>query len=117
MIKEAENNQLYLSQKAKDKKLLIINKKYIESIIELIIKDPEKYDEDIKTKFINILASNEEYQKTLMKYLNSYRENERNGFNKSTIIIFSDLFKLILDRAVKNNNYELVNFIIVLSLI
>ena len=51
-----------------------------------------------------------------MKYLNSYRENERNGFNKSTIIIFSDLFKLILDKAVKNNNYDIVNFIIVLSL-
>ena len=116
MIKEAENNQLYLSQKTKDKELLIINKKYIESIIELIIKDPEKYDEDTKTKFINILVSNEEYQKILLKYLNNYRENERNGFDKSTIIIFSDLFKLVLDRAVKNNKYELVNFIIVLSL-
>ena len=85
-------------------------------MIELIIKYPERYDEDTKIKFINIFLSNEEYQKTLMKYLSSYRENERNVFDKSIIIIISDLFKLVLDRAVKNNNYELVNFIIVLSL-
>jgi hypothetical protein len=95
---------------------LLENKKYIESIIELIIKDPEKYEEDTKNKYIDILKSNEEYQKTLLQYLNNYRGNGRTGFDKSTIIIFSDLFKLILDRAVKNNKYELVNLIIVLSL-
>ena len=116
MIKEAENNQLYLSQKTKDKMKLLENKKYIESIIDLIIKDPENYDEGTKNKYIDILESNEEYQKTFLQYLNNYRGSGRTGFNKSTIIIFSDLFKLVLNKAVKNYKYELVNFIIVLSL-
>jgi hypothetical protein len=116
MIKEVENNQLYLSQKTKNKMQLLENKKYIESIIELIVKDPEKYDEDTKNKYIDFLESNEENQKTLLQYLNNYRGNGKTGFDKSVIIIFSDLFKLVLDRAIKNNKYELVNLIIVLSL-
>jgi len=116
MIKEVEKNQLFLSQKTKDKMSLITNKKYIESIIDLIIKEPEKYDEDTKNKYIELLESNEEYQKALMQYLNNYRGNGRTGLDKLSIIIFSDLFKLVLDNAFKNNHYELVNFIIALSL-
>lgn len=116
MIKEAEKNKLSLSQKTKDKMELLTTKKYIESIIELIIKDPERYDEDTKTKYIKTLESNEEYQRALMQYLNNYRGNGKTDFDKSIILIFSDLFKLVLDRSVKNNKYKLVNLVMILSL-
>jgi len=116
MIYEAQKNKIGISQLTKDRLVLIENNKYIISIIELIINSPDKYDNKTKEKLVQMLASNVEYQNTLLRYLNNYRTENKFCMEKLTITILCDLFKLIIDLAIKNNNYNLIHFSFILTL-
>ena len=116
MIDEAQKHKIGISQLTKDRLALIENNKYIISIVELILNSPEKYDNKTKEKLIQLLTANIEYQFTLLKYLNNYRTQNRFCMKKLTVIILCDLFKLIIDLAVKNKNYNIVRFSFILTL-
>ena len=116
MIDEAQKHKIGLSKLTKDRLVLIESNKYIISIVELIINSPEKYDNKAKEKLVQLLTSNIDYQITLLKYLNNYRTKNKFCMKKLTVTILCDFFKLILDLAIKNNNYNIIHFTFVLTL-
>jgi len=116
MIDEAKKHKIGLSQLTKDKLVLIENNKYIRSIIELLLKSPEKYDNNTKEKLVQLLTSNIEYQITLLRYLNNYRTKNKFCMKKLTVTILCDLFKLIIDLAIKKKNYNIIRFSFILTL-
>jgi hypothetical protein len=116
MIDEAQKHKIGLSKLTKDRLVLIENNKYIISIVELIINSPEKYDNKTKEKLVQLLTSNIEYQFTLLKYLNNYRTENKFCMKKLTLTILCDFFKLILDLAIKNNNYNIIYFSFIITL-
>lgn len=116
MIDEAKKHKIGLSHLTKDKLVLIENNKYIRSIIELLLKSPEKYDNNTKEKLVQLLTSNIEYQITLLRYLNNYRTKNKFCMKKLTVTILCDLFKLIIDLAIKKKNYNIIRFSFILTL-
>lgn len=116
MIDEAKKHKIGLSQLTKDKLVIIENNKYIRSIVELLLNSPEKYDDKTKEKIVQLLTSNIEYQITLLRYLNNYRTKNKFCMKKLTVTILCDLFKLIIDLAVKNKNYNIIRFSFILTL-
>ena len=116
MIDEAKKHKIGLSQLTKDKLVLIENNKYIRSIIELLLKSPEKYDNNTKEKLVQLLTSNIEYQITLLRYLNNYRTKNKFCMKKLTVTILCDLFNLIIDLAIKKKNYNIIRFSFILTL-
>lgn len=116
MIDEAQKNKIGISQLTKDRLDLIENNKYIISTVKLIINSPDKYDNKTKEKLFQMLTSNVDYQNTLLRYLNNYRTDNKFCMEKLTITILCDLFKLIIDLAVKNNNYNIIHFSFILTL-
>ena len=116
MINEAQNHKIGLSKLSKDKLVLIENKKYIVSIVELIIKNPDKYDNETKEKFVQMISSEIEYQKTFLRYLNNYRTTNQLCMKKITVTILCDLFKIIIDLAIKNDDYGIISYSFILTL-
>ena len=116
MLNEVKNNKISLSKKSNNKLILLENKKYIETKIELIINKPDEYDKETKEKLNSLLESNEEYQMTFMKYLNNYRARGEFILKKVSITNLCDLFKIIVDSAIKSKNYKLIKLSMILSL-
>ena len=116
LISIIKTNNIKLTKEDSDKVEIYENKKYIESLILLIIQEPDKFDEEKKNSLLSLFEKNEENQNSFMQFLNNYRAKGSFEFKKSSIKILSDLFTFILDLAVKTNNYRMIQFAMILSL-
>ena len=116
LLYKIKTNNIRLNKDNTDKIGLFGDKKAIESIIDLILNAPEKYDDDNKNKMISFLTSNEENHYSFMRYLNNYRTNGLFELKKLTITILCDLFTIIVEKALKDNNYKMIQYAFILSL-
>ena len=116
LLYKIKTNNIRLNKDNTDKIGLFGDKKAIESIIDLILNAPEKYDDDNKNKMISFLTSNEENHYSFMRYLNNFRTNGLFELKKLTITILCDLFTIIVEKALKDNNYKMIQYAFILSL-
>lgn len=116
LLNELTTNKIKYNEKNKPKVTLLENKKQIEELIQLIIIDPNKYINESKSLLFSLLESTVDNQNSFMQYLNNYRAKGAFDLKKLTITILCDLFTFIVDMAVKNNNYKLIQYALILSL-
>ena len=116
LITIIKKHGIILTKEDSDKVEIYENKQYIESLIQLIIENPDKFDEEKKNNLLSLFEKNEENQNSFMTYLNNYRAKGSFELKKSSLKLFCDLFTFILDLAVKNNNYRMIQFAMILSL-
>ena len=116
LISNIRNHNIKLNKDNMDKIKIFEERKVIESIIDLIISEPDKYDNNNKNKLMTLLDSSVENHYSFMKYLNNYRTNGLFELKKPTIIILCDLFNYIVEKAAQNNDYKMVQYTFILSL-
>ncbi len=116
LISNIRNHNIKLNKDNMDKIKIFEERKVIESIIDLIIREPDKYDDNNKNKLMTLLDSSVENHYSFMKYLNNYRTNGLFELKKPTIIILCDLFNYIVEKAAQNNDYKMVQYTFILSL-
>ena len=116
LISNIRNHNIKLNKDNMDKIKIFEERKVIESIIDLIISEPDKYDDNNKNKLMTLLDSSVENHYSFMKYLNNYRTNGLFELKKPTIIILCDLFNYIVEKAAQNNDYKMVQYTFILSL-
>ena len=116
LLKELENQNIKCNHENEPKINLLKNKKKVEKYINLIINEPEKYNDKYKKEINSLLEDNIENQTSCMQYLNNYRAKGSFELKKNTIMILCDLFTTMVDKAVKNNNYKIIQFALILSL-
>ena len=116
LLYKIKTNNVKLNKENTDKVRLFEDKKAIESIVDLILNEPEKYDDDNKKRLISLLSSNVENHYSFMRYLNNYRTNGLFELKKLTITILCDLFTIIVEKALKDNNYKMIQYAFILSL-
>lgn len=116
LINNIKENKIKLNNENTDKIGIFEDRKEIERLIDLILNDPDKFDENNKKEIFNLLSSHTENHYSFMKYLNNYRSNGLFELKKKTITILCDLFTLIVERAIKNNDFRIIQYSFILSL-
>ena len=114
LINEIENNKIKFNKENSEKVQTLKDKNKIQSLINLIIDNPDEFDESKKNKLSSLLTYKGN-QKTFMLYLNNYRAVGSFKMKQLTIEIFSDFFIYIIDFCFKNNNYKLIQIALILS--
>ena len=115
IIKELEHHKIKFNEDNRNKISVLESKLIIESLIDLIINNPEKFKDNNKNNLISLLKSSKDNQNSFMQFLNNYRAKGLFIQKKATIIILCDLFTFIIEMAVKNNDYKIIQYAIILS--
>lgn len=116
LIKELKKNEIKYNKENEKEIAIIKEKKKAEDLAKSIITDPEKFNKDKKNELISLFKNNINNQKGFIQFLNNYRANGNFELKKESIIILCDLFTIIVEKAVKDNNYKLIQIILILSL-
>ena len=115
IVKELEHHKIKFNEDNSNKISVLENKLIIESLTDLILNNPVKFKDDNKNNLISLLKSNKDNQNSFMTYLNNYRAKGLFIQKKITITILCDLFEIIIEMAVKNNDYKIIQYAIILS--
>ena len=115
IIKELEHHKIIFNEDNSNKISVLENKLIIESLTDFIINNPIKFKDDNKNNLISLLKINRDNQNSFMQFLNNYRAKGLFVQKKETIIILCDLFTFIIEMAVKNNDYKIIQYAIILS--
>ena len=116
LIKILKKNDIKYNKENEEKIALLEGKKKAENLAKFIITDPEKFDDDKKNELISLFKENVNNQKGFIQFLNNFRANGIFELKKLTITILSDLFTIIVELAIKENNYKIIQIILILSL-
>ena len=104
IFREVKKNKIKISE-FDEEKLKIVEKKYhIISIIKLILTDSKKYDKKLKNELINLLKTDIDSIIIFIKYLNNNRSILQYNFSKNAYNEMSELFTLIIEYFIKNND-------------
>ena len=115
IIKKMKKNNIKFNKDNINTIAFLENKKYIESLIDLIINEPEQFDDNKKNKLVSLFISDMDNQKSFVQYLNNYRGRGTFGQKKLAITILSDLFIIIIEYALKNNYFKIIKYAIILA--
>ena len=116
LIKELKKNEIKYNIENEEKIIILEGKKKAEDFAKFIITDPEKFNEDKKKELISLLKDNIHNQKGFIQFLNNFRANGIFELKKLSITILCDLFTIIVEKAVKENNYKIIQIVLILSL-
>lgn len=116
LLDNIQKNNFKLNSHNTEKIGLFKDRKDIERIVDLLLNDPEKFVENDKEDLLKKFSSNTENHYSFMKYLNNYRANGLFELKKKTITILCDLFTFIVEKAIKNNDYRIIQYAFILSL-
>ena len=116
LLKELDTNKIKCNHNNGQKITSLQNKKKIEKYLNLIINEPEKLNDNFKNELKSLLEQNSDNQTSFMQCLNNYRAKGSFELKKLTITILCDLFISMVETAVKNNDYKIIQFALILSL-
>ena len=116
LIKILKNNDIKYNIENEKKITILEDKKKAENFAKFIITEPENFNDDKKNELIKLLKENVNNQKGFIQFLNNFRANGIFELKELTITILCDLFTIIVELAVKNHNYKIIQIILILSL-
>ena len=116
LLKELDANQIKCNGDNNQKVTLLKNKKKIEKYLNIIIDEPDKLNVNYKNELNSLLEKNQDNQISFMQFLNNYRAKGSFELNKKTLIILCDFFISIVEKAVTNNDFKIIQFALILSL-
>ena len=116
LIKELKKNEIKYNIENEEKITILKGKKKAEDFAKFIITDPERFNDDKKNELIDLLKDNINNQKGFIQFLNNFRANGIFELKKLSITILCDLFTIIVEKAVKENNYKIIQIVLILSL-
>ena len=116
LLKELDTNKIKCNHNNDQKITSLKYKKKIEKYLNLIINQPEKLNDNYKNELKSLLEQSTDNQTSFMQCLNNYRAKGSFELKKLTIIILCDLFISMVEMAVKNNDYKIIQFALILSL-
>ena len=110
-------NKFILSNRDEKIKKNEISKKIIKEMIQYILKDIDKYEEDKKNKLYNLFEDDKENILIFLKILNDKRSKESNITNKESFNTLGEAFEFITKIVLseKDIDIEIVKLIFILS--
>ena len=110
-------NKFILSNRDEKIKKNEISKKIIKEMIQYILKDIDKYEEDKKNKLYNLFEDDKENILIFLKILNDNRSKESNITNKESFNTLGEAFEFITKIVLseKDIDIEIVKLIFILS--
>ena len=110
-------NKFILSNRDEKIKKNEISKKIIKEMIQYILKDIDKYEEDKKNKLYNLFEDDKENILIFLKILNDKRSKESNITNKESFKTLGEAFEFITKIVLseKDIDIEIVKLIFILS--
>ena len=110
-------NKFILSNRDEKIKKNEISKKIIKEMIQYILKDIDKYEEDKKNKLYNLFEDDKENILIFLKILNDKRSKESNITNKESFNTLGEAFEFITKIVLseKDIDIEIVKLILILS--
>ena len=116
LIKEIKKNEIKYNKENEEAIAILESKKKTEEFAKFIITDPEKFNNDKKKELMSLLKDNLHNQKGFIQFLNNFRANGIFELKKLSITILCDFFTIIVERAVKENNYKIIQIVLILSM-
>jgi hypothetical protein len=112
-----EKNKFILSNRDEKIKKNEISKKIIKEIIQYILKDIDKYEEDKKNKLFNLLEDDKENILIFLKILNDSRSKDNNITKKESFNSLGEAFEFItkIMLSEKDIDTEILKLIFILS--
>ena len=110
-------NKFILSNRDEKIKKNEISKKIIKEIIEYILKDIDKYEEDKKNKLYNLFEDDKENILIFLKILNDKRSKDSDIINKDSFNSLGEAFEFITKIIIneKDIDIEILKLIFILS--
>ena len=110
-------NKFILSNRDEKIKKNEVSKKIIKEMIQYILKDIDKYEEDKKNKLYNLFEDDKENILIFLKILNDKRSKESNITNKESFNTLGEAFEFITKIVLseKDIDIEIVKLILILS--
>lgn len=110
-------NKFILSNRDEKIKKNEISKKIIKEIIQYILKDIDKFEEDKKNKLYNMFEDDKENILIFLKILNDNRSKDSNITNKESFSILGDAFEFITKIVLneKEIDTEILKLVFILS--
>ena len=110
-------NKFILSNRDEKIKKNEVSKKIIKEMIQYILKDIDKYEEDKKNKLYNLFEDDKENILIFLKILNDKRSKESNITNKESFNTLGEAFEFITKIVLseKDIDIEIVKLIFILS--